>query len=75
MPSPTQSREKDELGQEELIGRLRRFVEASDFSFYQIASRVGISGTMLSMWLAGTARPDAAKSIEIDRFLKDSLEY
>jgi DNA transposition AAA+ family ATPase len=54
--------------------RLKRFVETSDLSFYQIASRVGTSGTMLSMWLAGTARPGAAESIQIDRFLKETPE-
>ena len=31
-----------------LIARLRRFVEDSDLTFYQIASRVGTTGTILS---------------------------
>ena len=40
----------------EVIFRLRRFVEDSDLSFYQIASSLGIPSTILSMWLAGTAK-------------------
>jgi DNA transposition AAA+ family ATPase len=39
-----------------VIVRLMRFVEDSHLSFYQIASLIGTSGTILSMWLAGTAR-------------------
>jgi DNA transposition AAA+ family ATPase len=53
-----------------LIARLRRFVEDSDLSFYKIASRVGTSGGILSMWLAGTARPDAEELAEIEKFLR-----
>jgi DNA transposition AAA+ family ATPase len=69
MSSVVDSREREEPSEEALVAKLRRFIEDSDLSFYQIASRVGTSGTMLSMWLAGTAKPDPAKSIEIDRFL------
>jgi len=40
-----------------LVARLRQSVEDADLSFYKIASRVGTSGGILSMWLAGTAKP------------------
>ena len=71
MPPVVHSKEGEEPHQEALIARLWRFVEHSDLTFYQIASRIGTSGTMLSMWLAGTASPGAAESIKIDRALKD----
>jgi hypothetical protein len=53
-----------------LVARLRQFVEDSDLSFYEIASRVGTSGGILSMWLAGTARPRAAELAAIEKFLQ-----
>jgi DNA transposition AAA+ family ATPase len=54
-----------------LVARLRQFVEDSDLSFYKIASRVGTSGGILSMWLAGTARPRAEELAAIEKFLQD----
>ena len=63
-------REGEESSEEELIVNLRRFVEDSDLSLYQIASFIGTSGTILSMWLAGTARPHMTKLDEIEKFLK-----
>jgi DNA transposition AAA+ family ATPase len=62
-------KEGEELSERALMARLRRFVEDSDLSFYKIASRVNTSGTMLSMWLAGTARPQQGKLAEIERLL------
>ncbi len=56
--------------EEALVDRLRRFVEGSDLSFYQIASRVGTTGAILSMWLAGTARPNTTELVQIESFLK-----
>ena len=53
-----------------VIVRLRRFVEDSDLSFYQIASLIGTSGTILSVWLAGTAKPHMNKLDQIEKFLK-----
>ncbi len=50
--------------------RLTHFVENSDLSFYQIASLIGTSGTILSMWLAGTARPHMTKVDAIEKLLK-----
>ena len=63
-------KEGEEPSDKALIVRLRRFVEESDLSFYKIASRIGTSGTKLSMWLAGTARPHMAELDEIEKFLK-----
>jgi hypothetical protein len=55
---------------EALIVKLKRFVEDSDLSLYQIASLIGTSGTILSMWLAGTARPHMTELAEIEKLLK-----
>jgi hypothetical protein len=41
MPSVVHSKEREKPSEEALIAKLRRFVEDSDLSFYQIASRVG----------------------------------
>jgi DNA transposition AAA+ family ATPase len=57
-------------GEEPLIFGLRRFVEDSDLSLFQIASRVGVRTTILSMWLAGTARPNRNELDEIEKLLK-----
>ena len=51
------SKEEEAARERTLVARLRQFIEDSDLSFYKIASRVGTSGGILSMWLAGTARP------------------
>jgi DNA transposition AAA+ family ATPase len=59
----------DELNEPALVVRLRQFVENSDHSFYRIASGVGTSGAILSMWLAGTAKPGDKELAEIERFL------
>ena len=53
-----------------LVLRLSQFVQDSDLSFYKIASRVGTSGGILSMWLAGTARPRAEELAAIEKFLQ-----
>ena len=52
------------------VARLAEFVERSPLSFYQIASLIGISGAVLSMWLAGTARPSMTKLEAIENFLR-----
>lgn len=39
-----------ELSEEVLIGKLMRLVEDSDLTFYQIASLLGTSGTILRSW-------------------------
>jgi DNA transposition AAA+ family ATPase len=53
-----------------LVASLRHFIEDSDLSFYRIASRIGTSGGILSMWLAGTARPRAEELAAIEKFLR-----
>jgi DNA transposition AAA+ family ATPase len=70
MSSAVHRKEGEEPNEEALIGSLRRFIDDSDLSFYQIALLVGTSGTILSMWLAGTAKPHTAELAEIERFLK-----
>ena len=63
------SKEGKEPNEEALVGRLRRFIDDSDLSFYRIASLIGTSGTFLSMWLARTAKPNTAELAEIERLL------
>jgi transcriptional regulator with XRE-family HTH domain len=65
------SNEGEAARERALVARLRQFVEDSDLSFYKIASRVGTSGGILSMWLAGTARPRAEELAAIEKFLQD----
>jgi DNA transposition AAA+ family ATPase len=64
------SKEGEESSEKALVARLRQFVEDSDLSFYKIASRIGTSGGIPSMWLAGTARPRAEQLAAIDECLK-----
>jgi len=64
------SKEGEAARERALVGRLRQFIEDSDISFYKIASRVGTSGGILSMWIAGTARPRAEELAAIKRFLQ-----
>jgi DNA transposition AAA+ family ATPase len=52
------------------VERLKQFVEDSDLSFYEIASRIGTSAGILSMWLAGKAKPHAEELAAIEKFLK-----
>jgi DNA transposition AAA+ family ATPase len=59
-----------EPSEKELIARLRKFVEDSDLSFYKIASRIGTSGGILSMWLAQVTRPRPKELDSIQKFLK-----
>jgi DNA transposition AAA+ family ATPase len=55
---------------EALVARLRQFVEDSDLSFYKIASRIGTSGGILSMWLSERAKPVPEELDAIEKFLK-----
>ena len=67
-----EERSQEEVAAREraLVARLRQFVEDSDLSFYKIASRIGTSGGILSLWLAGTARPRAEELATIEKFLQ-----
>ena len=60
------SQEEEAAREKALVARLREFVEDSDLSFYKIASRIGTSGGILSLWLAGTARPRAEELAAIE---------
>jgi DNA transposition AAA+ family ATPase len=62
-------KEGEEPNDEALLRRLMQFVSDSELSFYRIASRIGTSGVILSMWLAGAARPDKTQLTAIDRLL------
>jgi DNA transposition AAA+ family ATPase len=64
------SKQREAARERMLVARLRQFIEESDLSFYKIASRVGTSGGILSMWLAGTARPRAEELAAIEKFLQ-----
>jgi DNA transposition AAA+ family ATPase len=68
MESFVNPREEEPSG-ETLVVKLRQFVEDSDLSLYQIASLIGTSGTILSMWLAGTATPHLSQLDKIEKFL------
>ena len=43
-----------------------RFVEDSDLSIPRIAELLRVSDVILSMWIAGTAKPSAIKLREIE---------
>ena len=66
----TGSKDGGEPSEKELVAQLRKFVEDSDLSFYKIASRIGTSGGILSMWLARTTRPRPNELDAIERFLE-----
>ena len=55
----TRSKEGGESREEALVESLKQFIEDFDLSFYEIASRIETSAAILSMWLAGKARPHA----------------
>jgi hypothetical protein len=59
----------EESDEHVLLGNLIRFVENSDESIPKIAELLGVSGVVLSMWIAGTAKPPASKLLEIKRLL------
>jgi transcriptional regulator with XRE-family HTH domain len=66
----TAGSKEGEPPKEALLARLRQFVEDSDVSFYKIASDLGASGSMLSMWLAGRVAPSAEKLFAIEKILE-----
>jgi len=70
-----ESRRLRNVGSEEsdeyvFLGDLIRFVENSDQSIPRIAELMGISSVVLSMWIAGTAKPTTTKLLEIKRFFE-----
>jgi DNA transposition AAA+ family ATPase len=64
-------REKEPIEVEQ-TNRLRRLIEDSDLSLYQIASLIGTSPTNLSMWLAGTTRPHMTELDEIEKLIRST---
>ena len=66
------SKEGEDSMEKALVDRLRQFVEDSDLGFYRIAARVGTSGGILSMWLAGKATPHAEELAAIEKLLRSA---
>jgi hypothetical protein len=58
------SADPEELDEEALLGDLIRLVEESELSIPRLAEFVGVSGVILSMWIAGTAKPQPNKLFE-----------
>ena len=67
-PDQTKAIGSEESDEHVLLGNLIRFVENSDQSIPRIAELMGVTGVVLSMWIAGTVRPTAIKLLEIKRF-------
>jgi DNA transposition AAA+ family ATPase len=67
------SKEGEAATERALVARLRQFAEDSDLSFYKIASRVGTSGGILSMWIAGGTKPHAEELAFIEKSLGDQV--
>ncbi len=63
------SADSEELDEPALLGDLRTFVEESDLSIPRLAELMGVSGAILSMWIAGTAKPQPIKLLEVKGFL------
>jgi hypothetical protein len=65
---PTALQESDE---DQLLRELTRFVEYSDQSIPRIATLLGVSDVVLSMWIARTTKPTSIKFLEIRKFLRE----
>ena len=65
---PTALQESDE---DQLLRELTRFVEYSDQSIPRIATLLGVSDVVLSMWIARTTKPTPIKFLEIRKFLRE----
>jgi len=66
-PTPLQESDEDQL-----LRELTRFVENSDQSIPRLATLLGVSDVVLSMWMARTTKPTSTKFIEIRKFLRES---
>ena len=69
-PQQTRARAWEESDERVVLGDLTRFVENSDESIPRIAELIGVSDVILSVWIAGTAKPTTIKLLEIKRFLE-----
>jgi hypothetical protein len=65
-PAPLQESDEDQL-----LRELTRFVENSDQSIPRIATLLGVSDVVLSMWIARTTKPIPIKFLEIRKFLRE----
>jgi hypothetical protein len=65
-PTPFQDSDEDQL-----LRELTRFVENSDQSIPRIATLLGVSDVVLSMWIARTTKPTPIKFLEIRKFLRE----
>ena len=63
-----QNQESDE---DQLLRELTRFVENSDQSIPRLATVLGVSDVVLSMWIARTTKPTPTKFLEIRKFLRE----
>jgi DNA-binding transcriptional regulator YiaG len=64
------SADSEELDEQALLGDLKRFVEETDLSIPRLAELMGVSGAILSMWIAGTAKPQRRKLLEVKGLLR-----
>jgi hypothetical protein len=60
-----------ESDEDQLLRELTRFVENSDQSIPRIATLLGVSDVVLSMWIARTTKPIPIKFLEIRKFLRE----
>jgi hypothetical protein len=58
------------LDEQALTRDLKRVVEESDLSIPKIASKMGVFGATLSMWVAGTTKPSRTELLAIKSFLE-----
>ena len=67
------SKQEKEPIEVEQTNRLRRLIEDSDLSLYQIASLIGTSPTILSMWLCRKKnRPHMTELDEIEKLIRST---
>jgi DNA-binding transcriptional regulator YiaG len=64
------SADSEELDGQALLGDLQRFVEETDLSIPRLAELMGVSGAILSIWIAGTAKPQRRKLLEVKGLLR-----
>jgi DNA-binding transcriptional regulator YiaG len=63
------SADSEELDDQALLEDLRSFVEESELSIPRLAELMGVTGAILSMWIAGTAKPQPIKLLEVKGLL------
>jgi hypothetical protein len=68
LAKPRSSADSEESEEQALLGGLRRYVEESDLSIPRLGELMGVSGAILSMWIAGTAKPPPMKLLEAKGF-------